>query len=118
MRYWWTVIIMALVGMWTVSSILAQEPPREGVQWFSAQLEVIPPGLMLVMIEPLLGVVEEGEQLQFKATGHYTDGTTGNLTREVLWVSMDSTVATIDAETGLATGVKRGSVDVAIGWKP
>src|SRR5260370_41711967 len=43
----------------------------------------------------------------FSATGHFSDGTTQNLTNTATWTSSDTTIATISA-TGVATGVKAG----------
>ena len=47
-------------------------------------------------------VVGQGETLQFKATGNYSDGSTQDLTSSAAWSSSDTSLATVTA--GLATG--------------
>jgi uncharacterized protein YjdB len=46
---------------------------------------------------------------QLTATGIYSDGTTKNLTTSVTWTSSNSSTLTVDASTGLVTGVAKGS---------
>jgi hypothetical protein len=47
--------------------------------------------------------VEQGVQLQATATGHYSDGTTRDLTATATWSSSDLTVATIDTNERVFT---------------
>src|ERR1700690_2655512 len=48
-----------------------------------------------------------GSTMQYTATGHFSDGSTSDITSSVVWVSSDTTAATINA-SGLATGVTAG----------
>ncbi len=50
--------------------------------------------------------------LQFTATGTYTDSSTANITTQVTWASATPAVATIGANTGLATGVSVGGSNI------
>jgi hypothetical protein len=50
--------------------------------------------------------------LQFTATGTYSDGSTGDVTENVTWASLNESVATI-SQTGLATMSAEGSTDVS-----
>jgi hypothetical protein len=52
-----------------------------------------------------------GLTLQLKATGHYDDGSTRDLTTSCAWASADSMKATVNA-AGLVTGVELGTVEV------
>jgi len=47
---------------------------------------------------------------QFTATAKYPDGSTADVTDQVIWTS-DESIATID-DTGLATGVAAGTTEV------
>ncbi len=48
---------------------------------------------------------------QFLATGHFSDGSSRNLSDEVLWFSSDNALASVNA-TGLVTALKPGTVDI------
>jgi hypothetical protein len=52
-----------------------------------------------------------GATQAFTATGTYSDGSTANITSQVVWGSDTPNVATIDY-TGLATGVAAGTADI------
>ena len=59
------------------------------------------------------GSLPDGTTLQFTATGHFSDGTTQNLSTSATWLSSDNTVATV-SQTGLATAVGLGSVTISV----
>lgn len=61
-------------------------------------IEIIPPN-------PVVGL---GLTSQLKATAHYSDGTTTDITSQVNWYSADTSVATVNT-TGLATGNQLGN---------
>ncbi|HYL85728.1 MAG TPA: Ig-like domain-containing protein [Candidatus Angelobacter sp.] len=67
-----------------------------------------PPSLTSIDVTPMNPTIVNGNQQQFKATGHYSDGTTQDLTASVTWSSSDQNVATISAG-GLATTVGTGT---------
>ncbi len=50
---------------------------------------------------------------QFIAVGTFSDSSTQDITGIVRWTSSDTAVATIDASSGLATGVSAGSAQIA-----
>lgn len=49
---------------------------------------------------------------QFSATGTYSDGSTQDISGIVRWASSNSSAATIDASSGLATGVAAGTAQI------
>lgn len=68
-----------------------------------------------ISVTPASAKIARGETEQFKATGTYSDGTTGNLTTSVTWESSDTAVATISNEPaymGLATSIAAGSTTI------
>jgi hypothetical protein len=52
--------------------------------------------------------------MQFAATGHYRNGSSANITTEVLWSTDDSLIILIDL-AGLALGENPGTVNVTAG---
>ncbi len=58
-----------------------------------------------------------GYTQQMTATGHYSDGSTKNLTSSVTWKSSDTSLLTVDS-TGLAKGLKKGSASVSASYTP
>lgn len=48
---------------------------------------------------------------QFQATGNFSDGSSRNLSDEVLWFSSDNALASVDA-AGLVTALKPGTVNI------
>ncbi|MGA8143262.1 MAG: choice-of-anchor L domain-containing protein [Candidatus Acidiferrales bacterium] len=61
--------------------------------------------LTSITVTPNPATVAVGGQIQFTATGHFSDGTTKDITTNSNWSSSNTNNATIDSETGLATGV-------------
>lgn len=71
--------------------------------------------LVSIAVTPANARIAKGETGQFKATGTYSDGTTGNLTTSVTWDSSDTAVATISnisGYNGLATAIAPGSTTI------
>jgi hypothetical protein len=65
-----------------------------------------------IVVTPSVQYIPIGLTQQFTATGHYSDGTTKDITQSVTWSSSDTAVATISnsaGSIGLATGVAAGS---------
>ena len=52
-----------------------------------------------------------GATQQFTATGHYSDGSTNNMSSQVTWDSDSPGISTISA-AGLATGITAGNADI------
>jgi hypothetical protein len=68
--------------------------------------------LEVVVVSPQNPVVTDGAVIQaFTATGHYSDGTTKDLTSSATWTSTNTGVATVDA-SGHATSVGLGGQTV------
>jgi len=62
------------------------------------------------------GVFNLGTKKSFSATGYYSDSSTQDLTKQVLWVSSDSTIAQVsnDLETaGVLTSLVAGEFDLS-----
>lgn len=77
----------------------------------AANLAVSPPTLVSIAVAPASGATQVGSTLQFAATGTYSDGSTTDITSSASWVTVDSTIATIDP-SGLATGIGAGTTTV------
>ncbi len=74
------------------------------------------PVLVSITITPVTPSLTIGTQVQFTATGYYSDGSTQNLTVTANWSSSAPGVATINP-AGLATGVDSGqtTIEAAVG---
>jgi uncharacterized repeat protein (TIGR03803 family) len=68
---------------------------------------VPPTVLQSITVSSSMISVAAGLTQQFTATGHYSDGSTQNLTSSVTWSSSNTSIATI-ASSGLAQGVSAG----------
>lgn len=73
----------------------------DGIQ-DSAQITVTDAVLNSLEVSPGTVSIPLGTEQQYTATGHFSDGSTENLTGDVTWESSNSDIATIDG-TGLAT---------------
>ena len=67
--------------------------------------------LSSIALAPASPSVAKGLTEQFTATGTYSDGTTSNLTSQVVWASATPSVATISA-SGLATTLAVGTTNI------
>ncbi len=67
--------------------------------------------LQSITVSPTSASITVGATQQFAATGHYSDGSTQNLTSSATWRSSNSSDATISA-TGSVTGLAAGSVSI------
>jgi hypothetical protein len=72
--------------------------------------------LVSIGISPLNPSIILGTNIQFVATGYYSDGSAQNITSTATWTSSDTTVATLSA-TGYATsvGVGNTTIEAAVG---
>jgi len=71
----------------------------------TAALTVTPAVLTEIDIAPDAQFIPVGGQLQLSLTGTYSDGSTQDITANATWSSSDSTLASVDAGTGVVTGV-------------
>jgi uncharacterized protein YjdB len=68
----------------------------------SIKVEVTAAALIRIEVDPVNERVARGVEVQYNATGIYTDGTSQNITTEVTWRSSNTSIATID-NNGLAS---------------
>jgi hypothetical protein len=73
---------------------------------------IIPPTLQSIAVTPASPSIAKGLTQQYTATGTYSDNSTQNLTSQVTWASATTTVATITASGGLATGAGLGTSNI------
>jgi len=93
------------------ATITASDPSASTIFGVSA-VTVIPAVLLAVTVSPLAANVPAGDTEQYTATGHYSDGSTQNLTDSVTWASSataDATVSNTSGSQGLVTGVAEGA---------
>jgi trimeric autotransporter adhesin len=75
----------------------------------NAALTVNAANLSSIAIAPANGSIAQSTTIQLTATGTFNDGGTHSLTHQAIWLSSDTTVATVGAGSGIATGQPRGS---------
>src|SRR4029077_5712017 len=71
--------------------------------------------LQAITITPGGASVPIGATVRLTASGTFSDGSTGDVTTEVAWASIDNTIATVSNAAGNAgqvTGVKAGTVTI------
>ena len=95
------------------TSITATDPTTsiEGV----SAVTVLPAVLLAVTVSPLVASIPVGETEQFTATGHYSDGSTQDLTDSVTWASSSSGTATVSnaaGSQGEVTAVAEGATSI------
>ena len=69
------------------------------------------PTLVSITIAPVNPTIATGANLQFTATGLYSDGSSQNITSTALWSSATNGIATINP-AGFATGVAVGTSEI------
>jgi len=77
------------------------------------------PTLTGIDITPISPIIHVSHMQQFTATGHFSDGTTADLTINANWSSDDTTVATIEnlgTQPGLATGKNVGKANITVSF--
>ena len=96
------------VGTTTISAAL-------GAKNGSTVLTVTPAALTSIAVTPINSKLPAGFQQQFKATATFTDGTTGDVTTDVTWLSNQASIATIsnaDGSEGLLSAVAAGTTTI------
>lgn len=68
-----------------------------GIVSNNAQLTISPATLLSISVTPSPASAPQGAQLQFHATGHFSDSSTADLTTQAVWSCSDATVATINS---------------------
>lgn len=74
--------------------------------------QVTGPVLASIVVTPNPASIGAGSNVQFTATGTYTDGSTANVTSSVTWSSSNTAIATVSS-TGLAHGASGGTAMIA-----
>jgi trimeric autotransporter adhesin len=77
----------------------------------TATLTVTPATLTSLVVTPITTVVGVNGNVQFTATGVFSDNSTQDLSSQVVWTSSNGAFATISA-AGLATGISAGSLTI------
>jgi len=75
--------------------------------------------LQTIDIAPISPSIAVGGTVQFTATGHYSDNTTADLTKQSNWTSSVTTVATVDnlgTTPGLAHGVGARQSNITVSF--
>lgn len=72
--------------------------------------------LSSIVVTPLVSTVTAGLSRQFVATANYSDGSSFDVSRSVVWASADTQIATMNANgavnSGLATGQAAGTAQI------
>jgi len=80
----------------------------------NAALSINPPGLVSITIAPPQVSLAKGQSQQLAATGNYTDGSTQNLTAQVVWSSSNTAVASVTAGLVKTNGEGGATVSAAL----
>lgn len=75
--------------------------------------------LTSIDISPISPTIAVTATQQFTATGHFSDGSTSDLTHQANWSSSVISVATIQSvgtQPGLATGVSTGTTQITVSF--
>jgi Flp pilus assembly secretin CpaC/tetratricopeptide (TPR) repeat protein len=83
-----------------------------GITSPAAALTVTSATLKSIAVTPSSRAIAVGTSLQFTAVGTFSDGSTQNVTSAVAWASSETSVATINPSSGLATAVAAGSTSI------
>ena len=75
-------------------------------------LKVTTATLKSIAVAPAAPTIGLSATQQFSATGTYSDGTTQDISGIVLWASSNTSAATINASSGVATGVSAGTAQI------
>jgi len=78
----------------------------------TASLTVTPAVLTNVVVTPITTVVGINGNVQFTATGVFSDNSTQDITSQVIWTSSNGAFAVVNA-AGLATGISTGTVTIS-----
>ncbi|MFM5592505.1 Ig-like domain-containing protein [Aeromonas veronii] len=82
----------------------------------SAKIDIIRKTISTIQVTPTKTVIPVGLTEPFIATAVFTDGTTQDITRDPItsWSVSPVGIATIDTNTGIATGIKPGVATVSV----
>jgi hypothetical protein len=89
------------------------EAQFDGLRSASVRVTVTSAALVGLSIEPSSVSVESGQSIQLSATAAYTDGTRGDASTQVRWITSDGAVAQVSS-VGVLSGVSNGTADVHV----
>ena len=69
--------------------------------------------LQAIQVTPATPSIAKGLSQQFTATGIFSDNSTQNLTTQVVWKSSSTSIASVSASSGIATGSGLGSTAIS-----
>ena len=75
-----------------------------------------PPTLQSIEVTAANPSLAAGTTLQFAATAIYSDQSHTDVTRQAVWTSSSTGIATVEASAGLATGVATGTATIGAGF--
>ncbi len=78
----------------------------------TAALTVTSATLTSIAVTPPSATIAVGTSQRFTATGTYSDGSTENITSTSVWTSSNTTDATIEGGSGVATGIAAGTASI------
>ena len=78
----------------------------------NASLTVNATTLTAIAVTPAATSINISETKQFAANGSYSNGSYRDITTSVTWASSNTSAATINASTGLATGFAAGTTNI------
>jgi hypothetical protein len=79
----------------------------------SLVLTVTAAQLQAIQVTPSTPSIAKGLSQQFTATGIFSDNSTQNLTTQVTWKSSSTSIASVSASSGIATGTGLGSTAIS-----
>ena len=79
--------------------------------WLVRNGDVAPPAMASISVSQAASAIRVGQNVQFSATGTYSDGSTANITNQVVWSSSSPNVATINS-AGVAISVTEGTTKI------
>ena len=89
------------------------EAQFEGLRSASVRVTVTNAALVGLSIEPTSVSVEAGQSIQLSSTAVYTDGTRGDSSTQVRWITSDGAVAQVSS-AGVLSGVSQGTAEVYV----
>ena len=109
----WLVAVLVLVTASCSSKSSSTTVPAATTTTFtSASTAVTIPTLSSIAVAPNPPArLTMGSTQQFTATGHYSDGSTNDISSQVTWASDSPGISSISA-AGLATGITAGNADI------
>jgi len=94
------------------SSVFPNQTWNAANYWVDVQfLAGAAPSLDSIIVTPANPSIPAGASQRFTATGNYSDGTSQDITSQVAWSSLNSSIATISS-AGIASGLSAGNATI------